>query len=69
MAKQFQVLKCFYNGVEYRVIHKYGDVNPYRIYHCYRARNQYGYMSDHKREVARYANMNSCFWWFAQNVN
>ena len=66
--KTRQVLDFCDNGRKYKVIYKYDDAfNPYRIYNLYTGWNQYGYRTERRKEVARYADMNSCFWWFAQN--
>ena len=67
MTKTRQVLSFVDNGKAYKVVKHYGKENPYRIYHLYNDYNQYGFLTEHKKLVAEYANLASCFYWFLQN--
>ena len=65
--KTNQVMQFCDNGIEYKVIKYYGEINPYRIYKCFYAPDRYGYLTKHRKMIVKYANLNSCFWWFVQN--
>lgn len=58
-----QVLKLCENGNNYTVVHNEGDnLNPYRVYQTYRAPDKYGIMRQHKKLIAKYADMRSCLY-------
>ena len=58
-----QVLKLCENGNNYTVVrHETDNLNPYRVYQTYRAPNKYGIMSQHKKLIAKYADMRSCLY-------
>lgn len=61
------ILKYIEQGKEYRIIKVYGDNNPYRIYNYYNDYNEYGYITEHRKLLAKYGDMISCFYWFIQN--
>ena len=58
-----QVLKLCENGNNYTVVrHEADNLNPYRVYQTYHAPNKYGVMSQHKKLIAKYADMRSCLY-------
>ena len=62
-----QVLKLCENGNNYTVVRNEADnLNPYRVYQTYRAPNKYGVMSQHKKLIAKYADMRSCLYCISQ---
>ena len=67
--KTRQVMHFCEYGKEYSVVRRMGceDMNPYRIYRHYRDFGPDGYPHDHKKQVAAYADLRSCFCWFLQN--
>ena len=67
MAKTHQVMDICDYGNQYKVIRFYGTENPYRIYRITREIGQYGYPTEHRKLIVAYANLHSCFCWFAQN--
>ena len=67
MSKTRQIMSFCEFGKAYKVIKHYGEDNPYRIYHIYRDTGKYGYPTEHKKMVAKYADLTSCFCWFIQN--
>lgn len=44
------------------------DKNPYRVYQEYYAKNKDGYTTKHRRQITRYADMDSCMYLFWQVV-
>ena len=67
MSKTRTVMHIFDFGKEYKVIKYYGDVNPYRIYHLYNDFGADGLLHSHKKLMATYCSLQSCFYWFLQN--
>ena len=67
MVKTRQVMSFCEHGKAYKVIKVYGAANPYRIYHIYNDYNKYGYITEHRKLMESYANLESCFYWFIQN--
>lgn len=64
MQKTKCVLHFVYFGKEYRVIRYYGETNSYRIYHYFNDYNKRGVITEHKKLMAKYDNLASCFCWF-----
>ena len=59
MAKTRQVLKMNENGHHYTVVKVEDKANPYRVYRHTWEQNKYGYLTERKRCVEKYANMAS----------
>ena len=58
-----QVSKLCENGNNYTVVRHYSnEINPFWVYQTYRAPNKYGVMSQHKKLIAKYADMRSCLY-------
>ena len=69
MAKARQVLSFCDMGKAYKVIKKLDldDETPYKIYHIYNDYGRDGYITEHRKLVAQFTTLNSCFYWFYQN--
>lgn len=69
MAKTRQVLKLEDGGRKFSVVYHDGDQNPYWIYrHTWELREcGYGY-GERKRIVDKYANLESCLYFLADNA-
>lgn len=67
MAKTRQIMSFCEYGKAYKVVRHYGTDNPYKIYHLYNDYNKYGYLTEHRKLMAQYADLQSCFYWFIQN--
>ena len=67
--KTRQVMHFCHYGKEYSVIMRLSctDPNPYRIYHHYTDIGLDGRPRHHKKQMAAYTNLASCFYWFIQN--
>lgn len=67
--KTKQVMHFCNYGKEYCVIKRLSctELNQYRIYHIYSDIGPDGRIHSHKKQVAAYADMGSCFYWFIQN--
>lgn len=68
MSKTRKVLDFCDCGKCYTVIRHEGDINPYWIYHHYSDYGVDGFLHHHKKLMEKYGDMQSCFWWFLQNV-
>lgn len=56
-----QIVKMYVNGVKYIVINDTGnDVNPLSVYKAWKEYRQGTYPLDHRKLLARYADLNSC---------
>ena len=42
--------------------HNDATVNPYRLYLFYPAKDRYGYPTEHRKELTRYADFQSVMW-------
>lgn len=68
MAQSKQVMSFCDFGKCYKVIRRLDkDGNVYHIYHLYRDWGADGRPKDHKKLMASYADLASCFYWFLQN--
>lgn len=67
MSKTQTVLHFVDMGKEYKVIRYFGENNPYRIYEFYNDYNKYGFLTNHRKLMVKYADMISCFYWFVQH--
>lgn len=60
----------FTNNGEFFVIKNYKEKNNnYHIYKRYYAYDENGRVKQHKKQLAKYDDLASCFYWFLQNVN
>jgi len=68
MAKTRTVMKC--NGKQRFtvVFHEDSAMNPYWLYRHFRGYDKYGYPSEKKRLVEKYADLSSCLYHVAQMV-
>ena len=64
--KTKKIIHFINRGKEYKVIKIYGINNKYRIYHLYNTIEN-GRLKQHKKQVAKYEDLTSCFYWFIQN--
>ena len=68
MSKTRQVMKLCDNGNKYIVVYHESDHNnPYWLYKLTHEPNKYGYMTEHKKLIVKYADMVSCLYYLAQN--
>lgn len=69
MPKTRKIMDFCDQGRCFQVIRVYGekDFNPYYLYEIYNAPNKYGYITQHRKRIVKYANMASVFYWFLQN--
>jgi len=67
--KTKQVMHFCEFGKEYSVIKILDskENNPYRIYHHYRDIGADGQIHEHRKQMDKYADLYSCFFWFMQN--
>ena len=66
MYKSKTVIHFVDYGKEYKVIKIYGSNNQYRIYHLFNTIEN-GRPKAHKKQMEKYADLTSCFYWFINN--
>jgi len=55
-----QILKVNENGRWFSIVKTDDEVNPYRVYRHSWEMGRYGYPTEHKKLVEKYADMRSC---------
>ena len=63
-----QILKVSENGRHFTVVKTEDEFNPYRVYSHSWEVGRYGYYTDHKRLVAKYADMYSVMVFLTEQV-
>lgn len=69
--KTRQIMRFCEFGKEYSVVKIYDHTvnNPYRIYHHFCDVGKDGRLHEHRKQVEKYADLRSCLYWLAQNVD
>lgn len=69
MQKTYKVLSLNIAGATYSCIyHTDEKINPLWVYRHTREVNEFGYRTERKRRVAKYADINSVLYYLAQTV-
>lgn len=69
MSKTTQIMKLCCDGKKYTVVrHDADNNNPYWLYKMTYEPNKYGYMTEHKKLIVKYADMGSCLYYLSQNL-
>ena len=69
MQKTYQVMKLNIEGATYScTFYNDGRINPLWLYKHSREFNKHGYLTERKRLVEKYADINSVLYYLARNI-
>lgn len=67
MAKSTQMMKMNVFGQDFSVVFRPSvERNPFYLYHTTRGYNKYGVFAESRKQIARYANFESCLYHLLQ---